>query len=56
MASDAEVPARLLQGFLPGIGQALVTIWPDGSAEVAWRPTDFDTWSPPAELTDWPTR
>lgn len=53
MTSDDASPAEhvsLLTGTLPGGEQVLVTVWSDGTAEVAFRPTSAATWGPPTLL------
>lgn len=53
---EAE-PVRLL-GYITadhawpgGTGEVLVTVWTDGTAEVAIRPDGYRRWLPPVELT-----
>lgn len=44
---------RLLVGRSDDFGlEFLVTLWPDGAAEVAIRLKPSDTWSPPVPLHD----
>lgn len=42
---------RVYVGDVPGVGQVLVTVWPDGCT-VATRPEEGDTWGPPTELDE----
>lgn len=34
---------------IPGIGQVMVDMWPDGKVTVATRSYSWDTWGPPAQ-------
>lgn len=47
-------PVALLIGPAPvplsGGGQYLITVWQDGTGELAWRPDSRATWGPPARL------
>lgn len=48
----AGLPVALLRGesHHGGTRQMLVTVWGDGTGEVAWRVRDTDTWGPPRPL------
>lgn len=58
--ADVSLPTfggepRLLTAWVPDLGRyVLVTLWPDGGGEVAFRATALHTWSPPTELGDAP--
>lgn len=65
-APDDGAAVHLLTGDVPPIlrcpdnhqvdGRLLVTVWGNGTGEVAWRPSDEPrvTWGPPAVLTPAP--
>lgn len=56
---NAGAPARILTGRLEHLGptddQVMVTLWGDGSAEVATREGALAVWSKPSTLTNQPT-
>ena len=54
MAEHEKEQPRLFVGNRedrPG-EQVLVTVWPDGQAEVAFRTNAFGTWGPPNRLQE----
>lgn len=59
MGSESEVKAQALYvGTVDrwyGGFQLLVTVWEDGTAEVAFRPPHGGTWGPPHPLQSMPT-
>lgn len=57
MSPSESEPARLLTAETPlpwregdERVQVLVTLWPDGAAEVALRADSHDTWGPPVQM------
>lgn len=56
--SDESLPTfgngpRLLTAWVAEIGRyVLVTAWPDGEGEIAFRASSRHTWSPPTKLRE----
>jgi len=50
---ENEEPAHLYVATLDDGTQALVTVWPDADAEIAFRTDDAETWSAPTPMRHW---